>query len=173
MVTPTDPDVPAVAQALLELCVVALGGEAPTRKYRSAGLPAWDFTGQPKCDSQLVVVVGPMAPGIAGTPTTGRPEYSPNRLRGYTFTIELARSVPTQGPNGTAPTMAVLDAAGAQHLADYQTLDSWVRSLGWSSKEIPVSLLEAGVKSIVAGQVLTVAPSGGMVGIRAVITVTV
>lgn len=167
MVTPTDPDVPAVAQALLELCVTALGAGVPARRYRSAGLPVWDFVG-PGCDSQLTVTLGPVTiwPGPI---SAAAPEYSPNRLRTYLFVVELARAVPTQKGNGAAPTAADLDAAGAQYCADFFALDRWKRSLGWSSKGIPPELTTLGVLQVVDSTVTGVQPQGGMVGVRATI----
>jgi hypothetical protein len=97
---------------------------------------------------------------------------TPNRLRTTTFTVELARSVPTVGNQGAAPTAAVLDAAGGQHCADFRTLDLWKRSLGWANKVDP-DFAALGVQEVADAAVTTVNPQGGMVGIRATIVLVI
>lgn len=167
----TAPDLAGVAAALLTSAAAALGGGAPTRQYRTAGIPAYDFVSN-TCDSQLTVMVGPVGVWPSAV-TPARPEITPNRLRNFSFTVELARSVPTLANDGSAPKAAALDAAGAQHCEDFRTLDLWKRSLGWGSKGIPPEFSSLGVMEVVDSTISTVNPSGGMVGIRAVIVLVI
>lgn len=166
----TAPDLAAVASALLTSASTALGDGAPTRQYRTAGLPAYDFV-TAACDSQLTVMVGPtnVWPGPV---TPARPEMGPNRLRSTTFTVELARSVPTLANDGTAPKAADLDAAGAQHCADFRTLDLWKRSIGWANK-VAAEFSALGVMEVADAAITTVNPQGGMVGIRATLVLVI
>lgn len=170
MVSPTPPDLAAVALAVLTSAATALGAGAPSRKYRSAGVPVYDFVSS-GCDSQLTVMVGPT--GVWPSPVTpARPELSPNRLRSTTLTVELARAIPVPSNNGTAPTAAALDAAGVQHCEDFRTLDLWKRSLGWSNHVAP-DLSALGVQEVVDATVMTVSAQGGMVGIRATLVLVI
>lgn len=170
----TAPDLAGVASALLTSAATALGAGAPTRQYRTAGIAAVDFV-SPGCDSQLTVMVGPSAPGLAGANTTGRPEPTPNRMRSFSFTLELQRSVPTLANDGSAPKAADLDAAGAQHCEDFRTLDLWVRAQGWGNHKIPPALTALGVQQVAASTISTVggAAQGGVVGIRAMIVLVI
>lgn len=168
----TAPDLAGVASALLTSAAAALGAGAPTRQYRTAGIPAYDFV-TAACDSQLTVMVGPAAPGLAGANTPGRPEMTPNRMRSYTWTVELARAVPTLANDGSAPKAADLDAAGAQHCEDFRILDLWVRGQGFNNLRIPPALTALGVQQVAASTITTVNPQGGMVGIRALIVLVI
>lgn len=172
--TPTaiEADLVAVAGALLELASAALGGSAPTRTYRSAGPPAQDFASK-TCDSQLTVYITAAGTGTIGAPTTGRPELSPNGLRTYSFTIDLMRMSAVPTANGAAPSAEALDAIGATHIADYQLMASFVRSLGFDNKRIPSELTSIGVKQVAASTLSTVPPGGGVVALRAVVVMAV
>lgn len=164
--TPLYTDLPAIAARLLVLAADALT-PTPTRQYRSVGAPAWDFA--ENCGDQLAVWASPMLPGQPGQIATGQYENSPNRLRVYTMTIEVARCVVT----GELPTPAALDADAAAHLADFQALDGMVKVLGFNSKVQDDGLRAAGVKAVAAGTIMTVPPSGGMAAVRVQVMVTV
>lgn len=169
--TPIEVNLPQVAATLLTLAAVSLGGAAPSRAYRSAGTPAYDFVG-PGCDSQLTVNIVTGGTGAAGAATTGRAE-GPNGLRQYTFAVELVRKSAVPGSQGQAPTQAVLDGIGATHIGDYALLSDFVRSLGNSARAVPQALKDVGVTQVAAGQMSTVGPGGGVVGLRALVTLVV
>lgn len=170
---PIVPDLPGIAGRLLAMALEWFGdGDlAPKRSFRSVGVPTHDLN---MCPSQLTLWIGPGQPGLAGQPTTGRVETSPSvQLRTYMFTFELARCVPVLQDDLSAPSEADLDAAGAQALADYRSLDRFIASLGVNGKIKDGQLLNLGAKEVAAGGLSTVGPQGGVAAVRAAVSVTI
>lgn len=164
--TPVVTDLPAIAARLLDIAAAALSpSPSPSRTFRSIGPPVWPLGDA--CE-QLAVWVGPMQPGQPGEARPGQYEPSPNRLRSYTLTLEVARCHEADNPTPTS-----MDTAAGQHVADFQALDSMVRGLGYSGKVHDDELQAAGVLAVAAGPITTVPPSGGMAAVRAQLTVTV
>jgi len=162
---PLVPDLPAIAGRLLALAVAAVPSP-PARQFRSAGTEAWDA-------EQLTVRAGPMSPGFPGGTATGQYELPNSRQRQIMFTVELVRCVPAPGNDGTPPTMAALDAAGARQMADWNALDMMVRHIGWGSQIDDAALTAAGVKSVAPGVLAVVGPEGGMVAVTCNVILTI
>lgn len=166
MTTPVGLDIPGLAQLVLSKVVAQFAAASvalPDRRFVAGGA-----AGQIAHDEeQLVVTLGVIRGGAVGdgAAKVGR-QFAATGLRSVRLDIELVRCEPSD-PDNDAPPADVLHAAGLDRLRDAGIFAQAMVSVGTATSAV----LPPG-SQITLGDVVTIGPQGGLVGLQGSVTVT-
>lgn len=145
-----DSDLYTLARNFLDLAVMILGEDTPTRRYVSHAAPVWD------CE-QVTTHLGTITAGSSAQPGMGQPRAPVLPTVNVTFTI--VRCWPPPAENGDPPDGDALD----EH-AHALSIDAWRLWNGLRAAlrgDLPVILAGFPCKGAVLGDATPQTPSGG------------